>query len=158
MQRKNIQAVIFRNTILQAIVIVFTVVLIANLNAIVDSFLHPEIPYFDDEHLIVGGITGLVSGVLISLVMLYARHLEQALSEIKILKSFLPICSSCRKIRTSESNEVKEETWESIESYISEHTTTKFSHGICPECKKQLYPELSEHSGNSDDKPNINDI
>lgn len=157
MQRKNIQAVIFRNTILQVFIIIFTIVLIANLNAIVDSFLHPEIPYFHHEHLIVGGITGLVSGVLIGLLMLYARQLEQALSEIKILKSFLPICSSCKKIRTSESSEANEESWQSLESYITEYTTTKFSHGICPDCKKQLYPELSEHDDNSGDSPTIND-
>ncbi len=36
----------------------------SNLSALVDAFLHPEIPYFDIEHLIVGGVTGLVSSIL----------------------------------------------------------------------------------------------
>ena len=142
MQGQKIQSVLYKRTILQVAVLVFTTVLIANLNAIVDSFLHPEIAYFDHEHLIVGGITGLVSGLLFSMLILYSRQLERALSEIRILKSFLPICSSCKKIRITDSDENNEESWQSIESYISEHTDTRFSHGICPDCKKQLYPEL----------------
>lgn len=152
MQGKNIRPVIFNNTTLQVVVILVAMALIANLNAIVDHFLHPDIPYFDHEHLIVGGITGLVSGLLFSLVILYTRRLEQAFSEIRILKSFLPICSSCKKIRTTDSDKNNKETWQSIDSYITEHTATKFSHGICPDCKKQLYPEFSnqdEDSGNS---------
>lgn len=95
MERKNFQpkGIIFKNTTLQIVIFSFIMVFISNLNAIVDSFLHPEIPYFDQEHLIVGGVTGLVSAVLFGLIILYARHLEQALSKIRILESFLPICA-----------------------------------------------------------------
>ena len=146
MERKNSQpkGIIFKNTTLQIIIFFFTIVLISNLNAIVDSFLHPEIPYFDQEHLIVGGVAGLVSAILFGLTILYARHSEQALSKIRLLESFLPICSNCKKIRISDSNTTKKESWQSIESYITEHTTTKFSHGICPHCMKKLYPEFTK--------------
>lgn len=56
--------------------------------------------------------------------------------EIKTLSGLLPICSSCKKIRT------KEGKWQSVESYLSEHTKANFSHGICPNCTDRLYPGL----------------
>ena len=62
--------------------------------------------------------------------------LQKALSEIKILSGFLPICSSCHKIRDDQGY------WNRIEAYISSHSEVQFSHGICPDCDKKLYPEL----------------
>ena len=56
--------------------------------------------------------------------------LKKALLEIKILESFLSICCVCKKIRDDEGN------WQQLESYISKHSDTKFSHGYCPECAK----------------------
>ena len=63
-------------------------------------------------------------------------ELEKALAEIKTLKGILPICASCKKIRDDKGY------WSKIESYISKHSEAKFSHGICPECAKKLYPDL----------------
>jgi len=146
-----IHPVIFKNSTLQLVVFIFTIVFLGNLNAIVDHFLHPEIAYFDHEHLIVGGITGLVSGVLFGLVILYARQLEQTLTEIRVLESFLPICSSCKKIRIADSDADQQESWQSIDAYISEHTSTSFSHGICPDCKQKLYPEFDNIEDIRDD-------
>lgn len=62
--------------------------------------------------------------------------LEQAFAEIKILKGILPICASCKKILDDKG------AWKQIESYIRDHSEVEFSHGICPECAKKLYPEL----------------
>lgn len=62
--------------------------------------------------------------------------LRKALLEIKILESFLSICSVCKKIRNEEGN------WQQIESYISKHSGTEFSHGYCPECAKKVLEEL----------------
>ena len=56
------------------------------------------------------------------------HKLQAALAEVKTLKEILPICSYCRKIR-DDKNE-----WQTIEEYISRHTTSLFSHGICPSC------------------------
>lgn len=64
-------------------------------------------------------------------------ELQKAFTEIKILRGFLPICASCKKIRDTKG------VWKQIESYIREHSEAEFSHGICPECVKKLYPELS---------------
>lgn len=130
------------NAKFQFVVFLLVIALLGNLNAIVDAIFHPDIEYFDEEHLIVGGATALVSGVLFGLVILYARHLEQALKKISLLESFLPICANCKKIKTIGKNKI--ETWQPIETYISARTNTKFSHGICPDCLKKLYPEFSE--------------
>jgi len=69
--------------------------------------------------------------------------LEGALSEIKTLKGILPICASCKKIRDDEGY------WKQIESYISEHSGAEFSHGICPECARTLYPEAFDEDCSS---------
>ena len=64
-------------------------------------------------------------------------ELTQALSEVKTLSGMLPICSSCKKIRDDKGY------WNQIESYLRDHADAKFSHGICPECAKALYPEYA---------------
>ena len=56
------------------------------------------------------------------------RELQAALAEVKALQQILPICSYCRKIRDDENY------WHTVENYISRHTSTRFSHSICPSC------------------------
>lgn len=63
--------------------------------------------------------------------------LRNALSRVKRLSGFLPICASCKKIRDDKGY------WNQIEAYISEHSEAEFSHSICPECTRRLYPDLS---------------
>lgn len=65
------------------------VIVMANLNAAVDHFSHPENPYFDKEHLLVGGITGFVGIIGFGLVLLYAHSLESALRRIKIIRTLV---------------------------------------------------------------------
>lgn len=66
------------------------------------------------------------------------EQLQKALSEIKTLKGFLPICASCKKIRDDKGY------WTQIEAYIREHTEAEFTHGICPECMKKLYHDYTD--------------
>jgi hypothetical protein len=66
------------------------------------------------------------------------QDLETALSEIKTLQGIVPICSYCKKIRDDEGY------WDQVETYLSQHSEAKFSHGICPDCAKEHYPELTE--------------
>ena len=61
--------------------------------------------------------------------------LQKALAEIKTLHGILPICSFCKKIRDNKG------AWHQLEAYISEHTESEFSHGLCQECAKKMYPE-----------------
>lgn len=66
------------------------------------------------------------------------KELQDALAKVKQLSEMLPICASCKKIRDDKGY------WQHIEAYISEHTDTLFSHGICPECEKKAYEELEK--------------
>jgi PAS domain S-box-containing protein len=66
------------------------------------------------------------------------EELQRALDKVKLLSGFLPICASCKKIRDDRGY------WNQIESYITEHSNAVFSHGICPDCKKRLYPEFCD--------------
>ena len=61
---------------------------------------------------------------------------QEAVEKIKTLSGFLPICASCKKIRDDKGY------WQQIEDYIAEHSEAEFSHGICPDCAKKLYPEF----------------
>ncbi|MEI6054913.1 MAG: response regulator [Lentisphaerota bacterium] len=63
--------------------------------------------------------------------------LTEAMAHIKTLKSILPICASCKKIRNDEGY------WHQVDAYIATHTDTKFSHSICPDCITKLYPDIA---------------
>jgi len=65
------------------------------------------------------------------------RELQRALAEVRTLREILPICSYCKKVRDDENY------WHTVESYISKHTDTRFSHGICPACyEKEVAAQL----------------
>ena len=63
-------------------------------------------------------------------------ELRDALSKVRVLSGFLPICASCKNIRDDKGY------WNQIEKYIREHTYAEFTHSICPDCAKKLYPGL----------------
>lgn len=65
-------------------------------------------------------------------------ELQQALAQVRTLSGLLPICASCKKIRDEQGH------WHQIEAYIREHSEAQFSHGICPECARELYPDFCE--------------
>lgn len=90
-------------------------------------------------------VKGEVDKNLLARSMLYAIErqkllwdLKNANTKIDMLECLLPICSGCKKIRD------KEGSWIRVESYIEAHskTKTRFTHGMCPECLKEYYPEL----------------
>ncbi|MCF7802138.1 MAG: hypothetical protein K9N34_08970 [Candidatus Marinimicrobia bacterium] len=120
------------------------VLIIANVNAVVDMFQHPDIPYFDEEHLIVGFVAGLISVAVLVILEIFFRHLSRALHQIKVLESFLSICANCKKIRIPGTDPQKKESWKPIEAYISENTDTIFSHGICPGCYEKYYSDSKD--------------
>ena len=65
--------------------------------------------------------------------------LQDALDNVKKLSGLLPICASCKKIRDDKGY------WQQIEGYIREHSEAQFSHGLCPDCVKKLYPNLIQN-------------
>ncbi len=64
------------------------------------------------------------------------KKLQAALSEVKTLSGLVPICANCKQIRDDKG------FWMQVESYIQERSHARFSHGICPDCMKKLYPEF----------------
>lgn len=72
------------------------------------------------------------------------EELKSALSKVKLLSGFLPICASCKKIRDDKGY------WNQIESYIRDHSEAEFSHSICPDCAKKLYSDFMDHLNNDD--------
>lgn len=62
-------------------------------------------------------------------------ELQDALKQVKTLSGLIPICSSCKKVRDDAGY------WSEVETFISERLDTDFSHGICPDCMKRLYPD-----------------
>lgn len=66
------------------------------------------------------------------------KKLQEATETIKVLNGLLPICAKCKKIRD------KDGKWHNIESYISRNSEAEFTHGLCPDCIEELYPELSK--------------
>lgn len=95
---------------------------------------------------------GMVSILLITLLKLYlgqrklayereglVEELREALGNIKTLSGLLPICANCKRIRNDAGD------WERMESYVGKRSDAEFSHSICPECTRKLYPDVVEH-------------
>ena len=57
-----------------------------------------------------------------------ARRIFGLNKQVKQLQELIPICAYCRQVREDDNY------WSSIEQYVQEHTTSRFSHGICPQC------------------------
>jgi len=64
----------------------------------------------------------------------YYNRLQKRIS---ILEGVLPICSSCKKIR-------QDQDWVVLEEYIRSHSLADFTHGLCPECIRKLYPDHAD--------------
>jgi AmiR/NasT family two-component response regulator len=71
-----------------------------------------------------------------SLLQFRNRKLQLALDQSKPLRRLITACANCRKVR-----EVSGE-WQLLECYIQAHTSARFSHGLCPTCATELYPDI----------------
>lgn len=65
--------------------------------------------------------------------------LEKALSEVKTLQGLIPICAHCKRLRDEKGY------WDEIENYILSHSQAELSHGLCPDCIKEYYPDFYKH-------------
>jgi AmiR/NasT family two-component response regulator len=66
------------------------------------------------------------------------RELQEALAQARILRGLLPICASCKQIRDDQGY------WYKVEDYLESHSEAEFTHGLCPDCSRRLYPQLYE--------------
>jgi DNA-binding NarL/FixJ family response regulator len=69
-----------------------------------------------------------------------ANELQTANTKIQTLEGLLPICSYCKKIRDKDNND----KWEHIEIYIKDRSQADFTHGICPDCMREHFPEIAD--------------
>lgn len=60
------------------------------------------------------------------------------ITELINLRDLIPICAGCKKVRNDK------DYWQSVEEYFHKSIDAQFSHGICPECIQELYPEIAE--------------
>jgi hypothetical protein len=88
-------------------------------------------------------VKGQIGGDLLVRAIRYALErerliveLREALVHIKTLSGLLPICAGCKKIRDDKGY------WSQVESYIARHSEATFTHSLCPDCMKKLYPDI----------------
>ena len=74
--------------------------------------------------------------IFFTIVVMQIALFNKLYKRIRVLEGFIPICASCKKIRNAE------DQWEQMEKYITQHSLAQFSHSICPDCARQLYPDL----------------
>lgn len=70
-------------------------------------------------------------------------ELQEALAKVKTLTGLVPICSSCKKIRDDKGY------WNLLEVYLQQHSNATLTHGICPECLRHSYADLTVRTGRS---------
>ena len=67
-----------------------------------------------------------------------ARELQAATTSLTKLRTLIPICSYCKKIRSDQ------EDWEQLEDYLSTQTDLEFSHGVCPHCYDKVVQQMKD--------------
>jgi hypothetical protein len=72
-------------------------------------------------------------------IMKLAGSLKETQRQVRTLEGILPMCANCKKIRKEGAAPTDPKSWMPVDSYITDHSEAKFSHGICPECAKALY-------------------
>ncbi len=123
-----------RNLIIAQLTVVFLFLCLTLGNQVLDISHY----IFDDPPTLYSQRFGevLVEILIFCIIITIQMVLFYKLSKrIRILEGLLPICANCKKIRNTE------DQWDQVEKYITQHSLARFSHGICPDCAKQLYSE-----------------
>jgi hypothetical protein len=81
--------------------------------------------------------TAVDVAILVATAALIEKMLRQE-RELQVLEGLLPICSFCKRIRDEDGH------WRQLETYISSHSSARFSHTFCRECGQREYPDLVE--------------
>ena len=100
-------------------------------------------------HLLFLAVSFLLIFLLGRKLVLQIDALQDSLQHIRKLEGLVPICANCKRIRDEGANPFDQASWTSIEKYIRERTDAEFTHGLCPECAKRLYPDVEAVRGDS---------
>jgi hypothetical protein len=93
-------------------------------------------PLWDINYNIINALDRVVVLAVVGIIASRLSHSVRLLQrEVKVLEGLIPICANCKKIRD------EQQEWQPLEKYIIERSDAKFSHGVCPECLKTLYPD-----------------
>jgi PAS domain S-box-containing protein len=68
---------------------------------------------------------------------------------LQLYESILPICSACGKVRDDTGTERGKGSWESLQTFVIEHSDTSLSHTLCPPC----YQEYRQQQGLPPEEP-----
>jgi hypothetical protein len=110
-------------------------------------FINPSIQSIFEENLMQDfhicslfiGVVILTFGFMLMINDKINSELTTALAEVKTLSALLPICSYCKSIRDDQ------DSWHSIEAYVTRHTDSRFSHTFCPDCyQEKVVPEINK--------------
>jgi len=106
------------------------ILLMLNLSALVDTVLHPDIPYFDTEHLVVGGVTALCAVALyyaltrvrkgLAKAQASGRERERAVTALRELNAMLERGVAERTMQLSEANDALQRRNEELGREIAE--------------------------------------
>ncbi len=78
-----------RQQMIRLLIYLAIVLLMANITPGIDSFLHPDIPYFDPEHLLIGGITAGITALMLSVLISHANRMVSVAHELSRLNKTL---------------------------------------------------------------------
>ena len=105
--------------------------------------------------IIFGGVAGTLLGLKLHKVGTLNEVLAARNKELEVaVAGILPICSHCKAIREPGKNPKDKKSWHPVEDYLSQNTTSRFTHSICPNCVQEMYPEIyaSKYSGSDSEK------
>ena len=89
--------------------------------------------YYDDKTVLFFLIVSIFESIIL---FIHERILNDYLSQIKTMRGLIPICANCKNIRDDKGY------WKQVEVYIQEHSEADFTHSLCPDCVKKLYPGI----------------
>lgn len=89
--------------------------------------------YYDDKTVLFFLIVSIAESVIL---FIHEKILSNYLSQIRTMRGLIPICANCKNIRDDKGY------WKQVEVYIQEHSEADFTHSICPDCAKKLYPDI----------------
>ncbi len=90
-----------------------------------------------------GGIlTAVVVAVALAVSAWLYRRMHRLAETVAALERLLPICANCKKIRVADGDGT--DRWVPVESYFEGRGTATFSHGLCNDCVRALYPDIAD--------------
>jgi nitrate/nitrite-specific signal transduction histidine kinase len=90
--------------------------------------------------LIIASAIMIITGVIVAAMVRQVRRYRRAETRLAEIEQLLPICSSCKKIRTDNDHPENPRSWTSIDEYLRDKKDMVFTHSICPDCMMKIYP------------------